>query len=84
MDISSVGNHEFDEGVTELRRMMNGGCHPVDGCFQQDATGKDIVFPGADYKYLARERGQGVDRQAGPARATRSRRSARPRSASSA
>ena len=52
MDISGVGNHEFDEGVTELRRMMNGGCHPVDGCFQQDATGKDIVFPGADYKYL--------------------------------
>ncbi len=52
MDISSVGNHEFDEGVTELRRMMNGGCHPVDGCFQQDAAGKDIVFPGADYKYL--------------------------------
>ena len=47
-----MGNHEFDEGVTELRRMMNGGCHPVDGCFQQDAAGKDIVFPGADYKYL--------------------------------
>jgi 2',3'-cyclic-nucleotide 2'-phosphodiesterase (5'-nucleotidase family) len=52
LDVSSVGNHEFDEGVTELRRMMNGGCHPVDGCFQQDTTGKDIVFPGADYKYL--------------------------------
>ena len=52
MDISGVGNHEFDEGVTELRRMMNGGCHPVDGCFQQDANGTDIRFPGADYKYL--------------------------------
>ena len=52
LDVSSVGNHEFDEGVTELRRMMNGGCHPVDGCFQQDAAGKDIVFPGADYQYL--------------------------------
>jgi 5'-nucleotidase len=29
---SAVGNHEFDEGITELNRIMNGGCHPVDGC----------------------------------------------------
>ena len=28
----AVGNHEFDEGTTELLRMQNGGCHPVDGC----------------------------------------------------
>ena len=48
LDVSSVGNHEFDEGITELLRMQYGGCHPTDGCFQQDATGKDIVFPGAD------------------------------------
>jgi 5'-nucleotidase len=30
--ITSVGNHEFDEGKAELLRMQNGGCHPVDGC----------------------------------------------------
>ena len=30
--VSAVGNHEFDEGYTELLRIMNGGCHPVDGC----------------------------------------------------
>src|SRR6476469_8098466 len=30
--ISSVGNHEFDEGTAELLRMQNGGCHPADGC----------------------------------------------------
>ena len=30
--ITSVGNHEFDEGWKELRRMQDGGCHPVDGC----------------------------------------------------
>jgi 5'-nucleotidase len=53
LDVSSVGNHEFDEGVTELLRMQNGGCHPVDGCFQQDAAGKDIRYPGADFQYLA-------------------------------
>jgi len=28
LDVSSVGNHEFDEGVTELLRMQDGGCHP--------------------------------------------------------
>src|ERR1700743_1360367 len=30
--IASVGNHEFDEGKDELKRMQNGGCHPVDNC----------------------------------------------------
>ncbi|MFD7082560.1 bifunctional metallophosphatase/5'-nucleotidase [Streptomyces sp. NPDC002181] len=48
LDVSSVGNHEFDEGKTELRRMAYGGCHPVDGCFE---PGKE--FTGAEFKYLA-------------------------------
>ncbi|MCI0690016.1 MAG: hypothetical protein L0Y54_22695, partial [Sporichthyaceae bacterium] len=47
VDLSSVGNHEFDEGVTELYRMQFGGCHPTDGC--QDGDG----FAGADFPYLA-------------------------------
>jgi 5'-nucleotidase len=47
LEVSSVGNHEFDEGVTELLRMQNGGCHPVDGC--QDGDG----FSGAKFSYLA-------------------------------
>ena len=47
LDISAVGNHEFDEGVDELLRMQNGGCHPVDGC--QDGDG----FAGADFQFLA-------------------------------
>ena len=47
LDLNAVGNHEFDEGVTELLRMQRGGCHPVDGC--QDGTG----FEGADFKFLA-------------------------------
>jgi 5'-nucleotidase len=45
--VASVGNHEFDEGVDELFRMQEGGCHPVDGC--QD--GDD--FAGAQFRYLA-------------------------------
>jgi 5'-nucleotidase len=47
MKTSSVGNHEFDEGIDELQRMQFGGCHPVDGC--QDGDG----FAGASFKYLA-------------------------------
>ncbi|MCC0097349.1 MULTISPECIES: bifunctional metallophosphatase/5'-nucleotidase [Streptomyces] len=48
LDVSSVGNHEFDEGKAELRRMSYGGCHPVDGCFE---PGKE--YTGAEFKYLA-------------------------------
>ncbi|MBK5227381.1 MAG: bifunctional metallophosphatase/5'-nucleotidase [Actinobacteria bacterium] len=47
LKISSVGNHEFDEGSDELLRMQNGGCHPTDGC--QD--GDD--FEGAGFQYLS-------------------------------
>ncbi|GAA2346172.1 bifunctional metallophosphatase/5'-nucleotidase [Dactylosporangium salmoneum] len=47
VDLASVGNHEFDEGVTELYRMQFGGCHPTDGC--QDGDG----FSGAKFPYLA-------------------------------
>jgi len=47
LDLSSVGNHEFDEGTTELKRLQFGGCHPVDGC--QDGDG----FAGANFPILA-------------------------------
>lgn len=47
LEIASVGNHEFDEGKTELLRMQNGGCHPVDGCQGPHA------FTGAKFRYLA-------------------------------
>ena len=47
LDLASVGNHEFDEGADELKRMQRGGCHPDDGC--QDGT----PFRGADFRYLA-------------------------------
>ncbi|MFD9608397.1 bifunctional metallophosphatase/5'-nucleotidase [Streptomyces sp. NPDC004288] len=48
LDVTSVGNHEFDEGARELARMQNGGCHPTAGCF---VPGKK--FKGADFPYLA-------------------------------
>jgi 5'-nucleotidase len=47
LDYNGVGNHEFDEGVDELLRMQNGGCHPVDDCGDGDG------FAGADFQFLA-------------------------------
>jgi 5'-nucleotidase len=47
LDYNGVGNHEFDEGIPELLRMQNGGCHPVEGCFAGDG------FAGADFEFLA-------------------------------
>ncbi len=47
LDVSGVGNHEFDEGSAELLRMQFGGCHPVDGCQDGDP------FAGALFHYLA-------------------------------
>ncbi|MFC9733909.1 bifunctional metallophosphatase/5'-nucleotidase [Streptomyces roseolus] len=48
LDVSSVGNHEFDEGARELARIQNGGCHPTEGCFEEGKT-----FEGANFPYLA-------------------------------
>ncbi|MFF9016514.1 bifunctional metallophosphatase/5'-nucleotidase [Streptomyces sp. NPDC014870] len=48
LDVSSVGNHEFDEGARELARMQNGGCHPTAGCFEEGKR-----FKGAKFPYLA-------------------------------
>jgi 5'-nucleotidase len=45
--LASVGNHEFDEGGNELKRMQSGGCHPVDTC-----QGPHL-FLGAKFHYLA-------------------------------
>ena len=47
LEISSVGNHEFDEGKDELLRMQHGGCHPIDQCQGPHP------FAGAKFRYLA-------------------------------
>ena len=47
LDFNGVGNHEFDEGLTELRRMQHGGPHPVEGDLDGDP------FGGADFQFLA-------------------------------
>jgi 5'-nucleotidase len=47
LELNGVGNHEFDEGSSELLRMQHGGCSPIDGC--QDGT----FFAGASFRFLA-------------------------------
>jgi 5'-nucleotidase len=46
VDASAVGNHELDEGVSELLRVQYGGCHQVEGCFDKDG------YSGAAFPYL--------------------------------
>lgn len=49
VEFNAVGNHEFDRGWQELRRLQNGGC-------EKNTRGQPCQlepFKGADYKYLA-------------------------------
>ena len=61
--LNVVGNHEFDKGVTELRRMVSGGCHAQAASHGGDASasgsafssceGKDGRYVGARFPFLA-------------------------------
>jgi 5'-nucleotidase len=46
LDVNGVGNHEFDRGVADLRRMQTGGC-PSQGC----KSGAN--YGGARFPFLA-------------------------------
>jgi 5'-nucleotidase len=53
LEVSSVGNHEFDEGWRELVRMQRGGClDDGDGAANQNSC-PDGSFKGADFQYLS-------------------------------
>ncbi|WP_407538161.1 bifunctional metallophosphatase/5'-nucleotidase [Deinococcus radiomollis] len=49
MAVSSLGNHEFDQGLKELLRMQNGGCDSND---MTKACKFDPAYPGASFKWL--------------------------------
>lgn len=58
LDLSTVGNHEFDKGRTELLRMQKGGCYPPSADGKSGKVGIDTCmtkgkFAGARFQYLA-------------------------------
>jgi 5'-nucleotidase len=58
LDVSTVGNHEFDKGRSELLRMQNGGCFPKSadstrGIVGGDTCMNDGKFDGAKFRYLS-------------------------------
>ncbi|HEV7576937.1 MAG TPA: bifunctional metallophosphatase/5'-nucleotidase [Caldimonas sp.] len=58
VEFSSVGNHEFDKGSAELRRLQNGGCKITNGLPDPNSckglgSGAPGTFDGAHYKWLS-------------------------------
>lgn len=50
LDLNAVGNHEFDRGPAELKRMQDGGCAKHTN---RQPCRLDPEFPGARFKFLA-------------------------------
>ena len=75
IDVGTLGNHEFDRGVPEMLRQVNGGQSTVD----PSITFNQLNFPVVDANVIS-----DADRQAAAASRTSSRRSAASRSRSSA
>ena len=54
LEINAVGNHEFDNGLQELKRKQHGGCFPGDRNTCEGAkAGTPVPFKGAKFQYLA-------------------------------
>lgn len=58
VDFVAVGNHEFDKGKDELRRLQNGGCRMTAGQVDPNsckgaAVGTPVPFEGARFKWLS-------------------------------
>lgn len=61
LEVTAVGNHEFDKGKAELQRMQNGGCKSAAAggvigqttCITNSQSRHDGKFGGAKFKYLA-------------------------------
>ena len=60
VDFNSVGNHEFDRGVAELKRKQYGGCERYTIAMEPCRSGHR--FEGAKFQYLA---ANVIDRQTG-------------------
>lgn len=52
LDFYALGNHDFDYGVTHLKRLKNGGCKVDEKTRQPDCGGRP-VYAGAKFEFLA-------------------------------
>lgn len=60
VDFNAVGNHEFDRGTNELRRLQNGGCQQFTSIAPCQI---DKDFKGASFKFLAANVEQKADKK---------------------
>ena len=52
LDFHAVGNHEFDYGISHLRRLKSGGCKVDEKTSKPDCGGRP-PYAGADFEFLA-------------------------------
>lgn len=53
LDVSTVGNHEFDAGLTELQRIIKGGCAATQPADIASSCAADGRYKGTKFTYLA-------------------------------
>jgi len=53
LDLNAAGNHEFDHGVAELRRLISGGCAGEPRGAAASCGGGDGRYAGARFPFLA-------------------------------
>jgi 5'-nucleotidase len=53
VEFTSVGNHEFDKGATELKRLQAGGCRPEPGSCKGLGSRVPGTFDGARFQWLS-------------------------------
>lgn len=53
LDLNAAGNHEFDHGVTELRRLVAGGCANEPRGVALSCAGPAHTYSGARFAFLA-------------------------------
>jgi 5'-nucleotidase len=52
LDLNAVGNHEFDRGVTELLRLLRGGCAAT-AAERRSCVGPSSRYEGARFPFIA-------------------------------
>lgn len=53
LDLNAVGNHEFDHGVDELRRLISGGCAAQPRGLAAGCAGAQARYDGARFPFIA-------------------------------